>query len=428
MRIVIALSLAGALLAPVAVLAAPAAPTLTLEQAVSLALSHQPQLARARADLAGARAGVRQAEGVLGPQLSLATSYQLGPARQNVNQVGVPVTNLGTYAAGLSADQLLFDFGQGWRRAQASASQAEAQARNVRGTEQEVVLQVRTAYFAAQASEALLGVARDTVANRQRQEGRVRSLVEVGSRAPIELAQATRDLARARLDLINADSGLQLARAQLAQAMGRPPADGFRLAPASMPPVAGEEHPLAALVAEALANRPDVAALEARVQAQLLTLEAAERATLPGLRASAGAGTNGSPVGTPNNFWNLGVGLSWPLYTSGQREAQAEASRASLEAVRAEAEGLRQQVRLAVGQAQLRVATARAATQAADAATQAAWRQLQLAEGRYAAGLGSILELGDAQLAHASARAQGIQERFNLATARAALLRALGRE
>ncbi|MEB3223154.1 MAG: TolC family protein [Candidatus Sericytochromatia bacterium] len=426
MRALAALPLAAALLAPAPALAAPA-PTLTLEQAVETALAHQPQVARARAELAGARAGVRQAQGALGPQLSIATSYQLGPARQNVNQVGVPVTNLGTYAAGLNADQLVWDFGQGWRRAEASASQAEASALGVAGTEQDVVLQVRTAYFAAQASEALLGVARDTVANRQRHEGRVRSLVEVGSRAPIELAQATRDLARARLDLLNAESGLQLARAQLAQAMGRPPAAGFRLAAASMPPVTGEGRPLDTLVAEAIARRPDVAALEARVQAQALTAEAAERATLPGVRASAGAGTNGSPVGTPNNFWSLGVGLSWPLYTSGQREAQAEAALAALEAVRAEAEGLRQQVRLGVEQAQLRVATARAATQAADAATQAAWRQLQLAEGRYAAGVGSILELGDAQLAHASARAQGIQERFNLATARAALVRALGR-
>jgi outer membrane protein len=422
------LAFAGLLVPPPALAAPLAAPTLTLEQAVATALAHQPQVARARAELAGARAGARQAEGALGPQLSLATSYALGPARQNVNQVGVPVTNLGTYAAGVNADQLIWDFGQGWRRARASATQAEAQARSVQGTEQEVVLQVRTAYFAAQASEALLGVARDTVANRQRHEGRVRSLVEVGSRAPIELAQATRDLARSRLDLINAESALQLARAQLVQAMGRPPAAGFRLTAAAMPPVAGENRPLAGLVGEATSRRPDVAALDARVQAAELTLEAAERATLPGLRANAGAGTNGSPISTPNNFWNLGVGLSWPLYTSGQREAQADAARAALEAARADAEALRQQVRLGVEQAYLRVATARAATQAADAATQAAWRQLQLAEGRYVAGVGSILELGDAQLAHASARAQGIQERFNMATARAALLRALGRD
>jgi outer membrane protein len=415
----------AALAAPLPAHAAP--PTLTLEQAIATAISHQPQLARARAELAGARAGARQAAGALGPQLSLATSYALGPARQNVNQVGVPVTNLGTYAAGVNADQVLWDFGQIGRRAEASASQAEAQAHAARGTELDVVLQVRTAYFAAQASEALLGVARDAVVNQERQEARTRSLVEVGTRAPIELAQATRQLARARLELINAESALQLARAQLVLAMGRPAEAGFVLAAASMPPVVGEGSPLADLVTEALRRRPDVAALEARVRAQTFTAEAADRANWPGLRASAGAGTNGSPISAPNNFWNMGVGLSWPLFTSGQREAQADAARASLEALQADAEGLRQQVRLAVEQAHLRVATARAAARAADAATQAAWRQLQLAEGRYAAGVGAFWELADAQLAHASARAQGIQERFNLATARAQLVRALGR-
>jgi len=52
--------------------------------------------------------------------------------------------------------------------------------------------------------------------------------------------------------------------------------------------------------------------------------------------------------------------------------------------------------------------------------------RLRLAEGRYAAGVGSPIELGDAQLALTTAQAQAVQAQYNLSSARADLLAALG--
>ena len=53
--------------------------------------------------------------------------------------------------------------------------------------------------------------------------------------------------------------------------------------------------------------------------------------------------------------------------------------------------------------------------------------QLRLAESRYTTGVGSIIELTDAQLGYAQAAAQAVQARYGLATARVQLLNALGR-
>jgi outer membrane protein len=53
--------------------------------------------------------------------------------------------------------------------------------------------------------------------------------------------------------------------------------------------------------------------------------------------------------------------------------------------------------------------------------------RLTLAEGRYQAGVGNVIELGDSQVALTTAAAQEVQAIFNLATARAKLLQALGR-
>ena len=88
---------------------------------------------------------------------------------------------------------------------------------------------------------------------------------------------------------------------------------------------------------------------------------------------------------------------------------------------------MRQQVRLGVEQARLAVRAAKAALGAANEAEANAREQLRLAEGRYQAGVGSIIELGDAQVAATTAAAQKVQADYNVSTARAQLLNALGR-
>jgi outer membrane protein len=202
----------------------------------------------------------------------------------------------------------------------------------------------------------------------------------------------------------------------------------YPIADEAMPPVPGEDQGLEPLLKEALSRRPDLAALAGRIEAQRLSLDAAEHGNYPSLRASAGAGTNGAPLSSMNNNWNAGIGLSWPLYSGGARETQADQARANLASLQAQADYQRQQVRLTVEQARLGVVSAKGSVAAAAESTKAARTQLDLAEGRYAAGVGSIIELQDAQVAYSNARAQEVQEQYKLATARAQLLQALGRE
>jgi outer membrane protein len=104
------------------------------------------------------------------------------------------------------------------------------------------------------------------------------------------------------------------------------------------------------------------------------------------------------------------------------REAEANSALAQ-----AQLDTARQQVRVDVDKARLAVRTAKSGIAAADEALVNARERLRLAEGRYQAGVGNAIELGDAQLALTNAAAQKVQADFNLATARAQLLTALGR-
>jgi len=88
---------------------------------------------------------------------------------------------------------------------------------------------------------------------------------------------------------------------------------------------------------------------------------------------------------------------------------------------------LRQTLRSDVDAARLAVRAAKESISAAQEALTNSKVRLTLAEQRYQVGVGSAIELGDAQVAVTQASAQLVQADDKLATARAQLLRALGR-
>src|SRR5206468_6089336 len=104
-------------------------------------------------------------------------------------------------------------------------------------------------------------------------------------------------------------------------------------------------------------------------------------------------------------------------------QAQVRQARGQVQQAQAQLETQRQQVRLDVEQARLGIRAARGAIAAAEDALVNTRDRLRLAEGRYATGVGSIIELGDAQLAATSAAAQKVQAEYQLSTARAQLLK-----
>jgi outer membrane protein len=196
----------------------------------------------------------------------------------------------------------------------------------------------------------------------------------------------------------------------------------------ALPPVAGEDQGIDPLLEEALLDRPDLAALDRQVRSQELTLSATRGAFGPSLGVSTGITDAGTSLDSTAWNWNATLTLTWDLFQGGLTRSQVAEAQANLDRARAQRDQLRQTVRLELEQARLGVRAAKSALDAAGEALVNARERLRLAEGRYRAGAGSAIELGDAQVASTAAAAQRVQAEFNLASARAQLLRALGRE
>lgn len=408
---------------------------LTLEEALALTAQHQPGLAAASA--AAAAAGYRADAAVSNylPQLSATARYQRSGTAlfTNENAPGDAVTQVLTpnafdqYNGSLTVNQLLYDFGRTPQRiagAKASERASKADARNAGVLS---AYETRTAFFQAQARMALRESAAKSLANQRRHAAFISAQVEVGLRPSIDRLQAGADLANAELQLIQAANEYDTAKERLKAAMGAAGFGPFDVTGPALAPVEGEEAPAERLLDQALAARPDMQSLEAERAGGRYQLSAVRRSYFPTLVGSGALTTGGPQLDDLHSGWSLGVALNWSIFEGGLTRAQAGEATENLKVTDARVARLRLDIAAELQQALLAIRAAKAAEVAAREAASNAQQRLRLAEERYRTGLGSMIELSDAQLRATSAEAQEIEAAYNLSQARSALLKSLGR-
>jgi outer membrane protein TolC len=251
--------------------------------------------------------------------------------------------------------------------------------------------------------------------------------VEAGLAVPSDRMQAEVRLAEVRSMRIRAQEGVHVARAALREALGMKREEDFTLVPSEAEP----EHPgeeAESAIAEALAGRSDLAALDRRLRQAALGEKVARSHWLPEVGVGAQYEWNSTELfGNDGTNWSIGALVRVPLFDgleTGARLGRARAEREALEARReAMAEGVRLQVRAAWAErsaaAQRRVAASSALGQAREA--------LRIVRERYAEGLAVMVELLGAEAALTQAEGSLAAAEHDLAIAAASLDLARGR-
>jgi outer membrane protein len=406
----------------------------TLAEAVETARQNQPQLAIARANTSAAEARATGARAPLLPQVAGFASYSRMTHNSGdtpYGQGGTPDPTLDTvnyFSLGASASQLVWDFGSTWGRYRAARVAADAQKEGEAVALATVMLDVRAAYFEAVARKALVAIAADNLAAQERHLGQVHGFVTAGARPEIDLAQLRADAANARLVLVKAELSYNTARADLNRAMGvARPAD-FDVADEQLLPIEDEDAPEEALVAIAVEARPELKALEKQAESIRRQISATKGDYWPVLGVSTGVSDAGTEIQNLAWNWHATATLTWPIFQGGATRAAVEGLDAELLAATSELEASRLAIRAEIASSRLEIAGAKATIDAAAAVVESARETLRLAEARYEAGAGSIIELQDAQTALINAEGQAVQAAFGLSLARTRLLAALGRE
>lgn len=400
----------------------------TLEDAVEIALANHPSLSIAASQVRAARAATTQARSGLLPSLdfrlqgSHSESSQQGGAGTAI--VGSSTRSSTQYGATFSASQLLYDFGR--TKDEVLRSRLDAQATDLTRaqTEDDVVSNVRHAYLSVLTNRELLEVAGHRVQLAQETLELTQAHYAADQVPRADVAKAESNLASARLAVASAENALAVSRVSLNEAMGLDVRTSYSLAPVTEP--APLTLTLDDLIAAADAHRPEILASEVDTAAAEAALSAASKGQRPSLAASASYGWSDREFPPSNDSWDVGVALSMSIFDGDLTRGRTAQARAQRDAALAVEYQTRQAVALEIAQAFLDLQTAREQITSARTSVASAREDLALADGRYRANVGILLEVLDAQTALTSAEADLTQARFSYLASYYALERAIG--
>jgi outer membrane protein TolC len=399
---------------------------LTLEDVVALALEGSPDARAAWATARAQAAAYGVARGAWFPTIQgSATATRLKTAailgRNAVTQT--------VYQPSASFTYLLLDLGGRSGEVRAAREGLVAANWTHNRTLQNVVATAAAAYFDYTAARGLLSAQQATVAQAEANLAAAEERRRVGVATIADVLQARTALAQARLDLQSVEGNLLTTRGALAVATGFPATLEYDV---DTTVVERDLRVLTdsvdALIAGALAERPDLAAVQAEYQQARARVQVARAQRLPSITANGSTGYTkvGGQPGSWADSYTLTVGLQIPLFNGFAWEYNQQQAEAEAEAPRARADGLNQQLVFEVFRSYYALRTATTRVGSADDLLRSARESAEAARGRYQAGVGTLLELLTAESALAGARAQRIQARLGWQAALVQLARDAG--
>jgi outer membrane protein len=404
----------------------PTGKLLTLEDAVQIGLENHPRIKSA-----GERIGSQA--GVLGQQMS---AYYPTVVLNNRYQTSQSSTNGGapnaseSYSSQASFNMILYNFGKREGNVQAARDTLSATKEDYTTTTQDIILSIKQAYYVYLGTQEVVRVRRETVRSRELLVRQAKGFYEVGTRARIDVARAEANLYTAQADLIAAENNVKIAWVILRNAMGSPRLPEQPVAPDS--PEVELSMNLAGARTIAFDTRSELKSFDAQRKAADQLIAVARRQHLPDFlfdvtygrrHVSNDSGLNTFPL---QPSWSVGLNLIVPIFDGFRTTNRVEETLHNYYNIKFLEEDRRQQIALDVEQSYLRVVELQERINATDSAAKAAKENLDLALGRYQVGVGSIIEVTDAETLYTDAQTTYIRTIYDYKIADAQLARSMG--
>jgi len=402
--------------------AAPSTVQLSVKDAETLALQHNPQITQARLLALASHQATRVSRSVLWPAANLDLTAVDSAENSRISAGGL--NNPIIYeraAAGTTVSQLITDFGHTSNLGASARLSEQSENQNALATREQVLLAVDQAFYGVLQSRAVLKVAQETVNARQSVSDQVTALAKSKLKSDLDASFANVNLAQAKLLLLDAQNNEQSALASLSAILGYPALQSFELTEDTQP-LTNPPANIDALTADALIRRPELLALNYEYLSQK-KLHAAERdQLLPTISALGAVGL--APVRNDHlSSWYgaVGVNVQVPIFNGFRYSAQAREADLRAQATQQQYVDLRNRIVRDVRTAWLSANTAYNRLDVSQQLLSEANLALNLAQTRYNLGLGSIVELSQAQLQQTQAQISSAQAGYDYRLALAVL-------
>ncbi|MDH4099564.1 MAG: TolC family protein [Nitrospirota bacterium] len=396
----------------------------SLEDCITIALSNHQRLTSGYNSIAASLARVEAAQAPYYPEVSLNAEYN----RSYTATASFRGGNTEFYKVYGTLSQTIYDFGRRGNSLDAARSAVDIEKAALATTRTDVVYTVKEAYYQVLSSREVVKASEEAVTLAEANLNQAKAHFEAGTKARFDVTKAEVDMQDAKISLVKSQYVVEGAMMTLKNRMFIPYGTAIDInQPAPLSPY---EENVDKLVAEAVDKRPESKEMEAKIKQTEFQLRSAKSDFFPtlGLNANYGFQDYERGLADTNRNWNVGVALRVPVFEGFITKAKVSENLASLNNFRSQLVTLKQDIGLEVIKNFLAMKDAEARLTITSEKIRMAREQLEIAQGRYEAGVGILLEVTDARVALTTARTENIQTQNEYYINRAKLDKSLGRE
>jgi outer membrane protein len=373
---------------------------LSLKDAQALALKNNPQISVARLTALASQQVTRQVRSALWPTAAVnltAVDSEAG-SRITAGALNNPIV-YPRAGVGAIVSQLITDFGRTPNLISSASLAAKAENQNAVATKEQILLAVDQAFYNALQARAVLTVAQQTVTSRQAVADQVGALFKNKLKSELDFSFANVNLAQAKLLLLDAENTQNAALTALSTVLGFASLQNFQLLEDTSAAGAPQDN-VDDLIATAFAMRPEILSLEFQSESAVKFQKAERDLLLPDIRALAAVGDTPirDPIISPNWYGAVGVNVDIPVFNGFLFTARAREASLRAQATKERLRDLRDRISRDVRTSWLNATTTYDRLAVTQQLVDQANLALNLAQSRYNLGLGSIVELSQAQL------------------------------
>lgn len=394
----------------------------SLAELIDLAEQHNPETRVAWQEAKARAASLGIARSALYPTIA---AVVLGETIREAPLIGefFHRQTLGVFEPILHVEYLVFDFGA--RAGAIDLAKANLLVSNLafNDTHRDVIFQIASGYYRLLNAQGQREAAEVSLKNAQTVEEDAQNRLNNGLATKPDVLEATAARTQSDFDLQAAVGAEDIARGNLATAMGLPPETVFQVqgiselaTPTAMADSVDQD------IDRAFAQRPELLAQVARVRAATATIKQARSTYFPTLGFSGDGGlvrAYGQQDLLPGSYaqgevWSVGLQLKWTLFDGTRREHEIAQALAEKKAAQADIDALRDQIANEVWAAYSNMKTALRQQQAAAALLVASSQSYEASRESYGYGVRNLLDVVSAQKALAQARSEDVFARTQL--------------
>ncbi len=420
--------------------------TMTLDEAIKIALQRNPELIKTKNNLQTNISQLKSAYGDLLPSLGAQATWNW----QRINDVGgvqrdffgnlvtIPPSQTDNryYQLGFGGSVTLFNGLANWANISRQSDNLDAAKLTLEKIKQDIVLQTSTYYYAVLNAEELMKVREENVKYNQKFLETVQERHRLGAVAIADVYSQQVQLGNAELLLIQAQNTFETAKTTLLNYLGTNVLEDYKF----IDPYGEKDSvntnkymsmfdDVTVMVNQALANRSDFKSQQLLVDAAKSGVTIARGGIYPLLSGNYSFGTSATD---PDNLfnrktWSVGLTLNLPIFSNFNTENNIELAIASQKNVEEDLNTLERQIKIEIKQGYLDLTAAKKSLDVATKNVVSAEENRKVNQERYNLGSGTILDVLQADRDYTDALRNKIDALYNFYKAKDALMNSLGK-